>query len=67
MSDTYSTDSGPICPYCNTENDSVGSDYWAEVAVEGETECVECDNIFRFLVDYTTHYYGYKMEEDDET
>lgn len=59
--DTYSTDLGPICPYCQTENNSAGQDYWAEQQGEGQVECSECERTFQFSVDYTTHYYAEKM------
>ena len=58
MTDTYSTDNGPICPYCGHENDSVGNDYWAENAGSGVDECEEFGGKYSFYVDYTTHYYA---------
>lgn len=64
MADTYSTNTGPICPHCGTENDSAGNDYWAEEQGSGTTECVECEKKFFFVVDFTTHYYAYKPKDD---
>lgn len=61
MADTYSTGTGPICPYCGHENDSAGNDYWAEERGSGTVECDECEKTFSFEVDYTTHYYANKI------
>ena len=59
--ETDSTGNGPICPYCGAENDSTGSDYWAETQGDGDTDCDTCGRTFRFEVDYTTHYYGFPL------
>ncbi len=63
LPETYSTDAGPICPYCTTENASAGNDYWAEEQGDGETKCEHCERKFRFMVDFTTHYYGYPIKD----
>lgn len=60
-SQTYSTDTGPICPHCGHENNSAGSDYWAEKEGSGTAECDNCEKPFAFEVDYTTHYYAKKI------
>lgn len=63
---TYSTGTGPICPYCGHENASAGNDYWAEEAGSGTDECGECGREYRFHVDFTTHYYA-RPTADNET
>lgn len=54
---TYSDNVGPICPYCGHENASQGNDYRAEEQGAGEDRCDNCDNVYQFSVDFTTHYY----------
>ena len=56
MANTYSTGTGPKCPHCFKEQDSLGSDYWAEKAGSGTRECEDCGKTYEFSVDYTTHY-----------
>lgn len=65
MGDTYSTNLGPICPYCKHENASQGNDYWAEERGEGVVECDQCEREFAFIVDFTTHYYGKPIQPDE--
>lgn len=62
MSDTCSTDEGPICPYCGHENASVGNDYWAEQLGSGNADCDECGREYEFYVDYTTYYFASKLK-----
>jgi len=63
MTETYSSENGPICPYCGKENSSAENDYWAEREERGERECDECEKVFKFYVDYTTHYYAEKTTD----
>lgn len=65
MKKTYSTGTGPICPYCGHENQSQGSDYWAEEMGEGTVDCDECTTPYSFSVDYTTHYYANAIDTEE--
>lgn len=51
-----------ICPYCEAKNDS--TDFIADGFLEGETDCVKCEKVFKFSIEFNPTHSTWTIEDD---
>ncbi len=50
-----------VCPYCRANND--GTDFIADGVTQGETDCVKCEKIFSFNIEFDPVFSTETIEE----
>ncbi len=52
-----------LCPYCASCNDP--TDFEADGVLNGETDCVKCEKVFSFAIEYDPTYRTETIKEKD--